>query len=364
MLHIAIPVRVDGEVAGAVVVSQSTRRIMATLYAVRLDVFRVFLASLAVAVVLTLVVATTIARPLARLRLRAGEILDRRGRLTGGFEPSRRKDEIGDLERALAELTRRLEEHLRHTESFAADVSHEFRNPLASIRTATEMALEVEDPEERRRFLEMAQRDVARMERLLSDAREISRIDAHLDEEERAPVALDALLGGLVESFRMRSVDSGPSFTLAVGGERVTVLGSADRLSQVFDNLLANAASFSPPGGTVTVTLRAADGRAEVVVADEGPGIPEEHRDRIFARFFSWRPAGQAAEHTGLGLAIVRAIVEGYGGRVSHHPRRPHGSEFVVDLPQPASGSSRPARGSAFAADREHPDERESHRRE
>ena len=337
MLHIAIPVRIDGEVVGAVVVSQSTRRIMATLYAVRLDVFRVFLASLAVAVVLTLVVATTIARPLARLRLRAGEILDRRGRLTGGFEPSQRRDEIGDLERALAELTRRLEEHLRHTESFAADVSHEFRNPLASIRTATEMALEVEDPEERRRFLEMAQRDVARMERLLSEAREISRIDAHLDEEDRAPVALEALLGVLVESFRLRSGDSGPSFTFDGGNQHVTVFGSADRLTQVFDNLLANADSFSPPGGTVAVTLLAAGGQAEVVVADDGPGIPEEHRDRIFARFFSWRPEGQAAEHTGLGLAIVRAIVEGYGGRVSYRPRQPRGTDFVVTLPVAAA---------------------------
>jgi len=333
MLHIAIPVRVGGEVVGAVVVSQSTRRIMATLYAVRLDVFRVFLASVAVAVVLTLIVATTIARPLARLRLRAGEILDRRGRLTGSFEPSRRKDEIGELERALAELTRRLEEHLRHTESFAADVSHEFRNPLASIRTATEMALEVEDPEQRRHFLEMAQRDVARMERLLTEVREISRIDAHLDEEERLPVALCALLGGLVESFRLRSGDSGPRFELAGEDAGVTVLGSADRLTQVFENLLANAASFSPPRGSVVVTLRASAGQAEVVVADEGPGIPEEHRDRIFTRFFSWRPAGQGAGHTGLGLAIVRAIVEGYGGRVSYRPRQPRGTELVVALP-------------------------------
>lgn len=333
MLHIAIPVRVDGEVAGAVVVSQSTRRIMSTLYAVRLDVFRVFLASLAVAVVLTLVVATTIARPLARLQRRAGEILDRRGRLTGGFEPSGRKDEIGELERALAELTRRLEEHLRHTESFAADVSHEFRNPLASIRTAIEMALEVDDPTERRRFLEMVERDVARLERLLADAREISRIDAHLDEEERSPVDLAALLAELVESFRLRSGSSGPRFTLDAAGDPAAVLGSADRLTQVFENLIANAASFSLPGGTVAVTLRAEGGRAEVVVADEGPGIPEEHRERIFSRFFSWRPAGQESGHSGLGLAIVRAIVDGYGGRVSFRARSPHGTEFLVSLP-------------------------------
>ncbi len=188
MLYIAIPIRIEGAVDGAAVVSQSTNRIMNALYAVRLDVFRVFLLSLAAAVALTLVVATTIARPIARLRHRAEEILDRRGRLTGGFEPSNRTDEIGDLERALAELTHRLEEHLVQTESFAADVSHEFKNPLASIRTAADMALEVDEEEQRRRFLGMIQRDVARMERLLTEAREVSTIDAHLDDEAREPV--------------------------------------------------------------------------------------------------------------------------------------------------------------------------------
>jgi two-component system sensor histidine kinase ChvG len=333
MLHIAIPIRIDGVVTGAVVVSQSTTRIMSTLYAVRLDVFRVFLASLAVAVVLTLVVATTIARPLSRLRRRADEILDRRGRLTGGFEPSRRTDEIGDLERALAELTRRLEEHLRLTESFAADVSHEFKNPLASIRTAADMALDVEDPDDRRRFLEMVQRDVARMERLLTEAREISRIDAHLDDEGRSVVDLALVLEGLVESFTLRSGPGGPSFELTAEAGPAEVLGSADRLTQVFENLLANASSFSPPRGTVTVTLGRAGGHAEVAVADEGPGVPDEHLDRIFARFFSWRPNGEQAGHTGLGLAIVRAIVEGYGGRVRYRPRDPHGAEFIVTLP-------------------------------
>lgn len=334
MLHIAIPIRIDGEVSGAVVVSQSTTRIMSTLYAVRLDVFRVFLASLAVAVVLTLVVATTIARPLSRLRRRAGEILDRRGRLTGGFEPSRRADEIGDLERALAELTRRLEEHLRLTEAFAADVSHEFRNPLASIRTAVDMALEIDDPEQRRHFLEMVQRDVARMERLLTEAREISRIDAHLDEDGHTTVALDDLLTGLVESFRLRSESTGVSFELTGGPGGADVVGSADRLTQVFENLLANAASFSPRGGTVTVSLGHADGDVLVAIADEGPGIPDEHRDRIFARFFSWRPTDQRSGHTGLGLAIVKAIVEGYRGSVRAEARDGGGAVFIVTLPR------------------------------
>lgn len=333
-LYIAIPVRIDGVVEGAVLVSQSTGRILRALYSVRLDVFLVFLVSLSVAVVLSLLVATTIARPLGRLRRRAGEILDRRGRLRGGFEPSRRRDEIGDLERALAELTRRLEEHLRFTESFAADVSHEFKNPLAAIRSATDMALDVDDPKERRRFLAMIQHDVARMERLLTEAREISRIDARIDSEELERVRLDALLGGVVEAFRLRRGDRGPRFTLALDDRDVVVLASADRLTQVFENLLANAVSFSPADGTVTVSLRI-DGEAAVVtIADEGPGIPEEHRDRIFSRFFSYRPDHpDDGGHSGLGLSIVRAVVEAYHGSVAADERSGGGAKLTVTLP-------------------------------
>jgi two-component system sensor histidine kinase ChvG len=333
-LHIAIPIRIEGGVEGLVLVSQSTGRILQALDAVRLDVFKVFLLSLGAAVVLSLVAATTIARPLARLRKTAGDILDRRGRLRGGFAASTRRDEIGDLERALAELTRQLEEHFRSTEAFAADVSHEFKNPLASIRTATDMALEDVGPGERRRFLGMIQKDVARMERLLSEAREISRIDAHLDDEERTQVNLDELLSALVESFRLRNATSGVQIDLEVPDVRATVEASADRLTQVFENLIDNAFSFSPAHGQVTVTLRETGGQAEVTVADQGPGIPNEHRNRIFLRFFSYRPEDkESSGHTGLGLALVRAIVESYGGSISAEPRDGGGTRMVVILP-------------------------------
>jgi two-component system sensor histidine kinase ChvG len=333
-LYIAIPVRIDGVVEGAVLVSQSTSRILQALYSVRLDVFRVFLVSLSAAMVLTLLMATTIARPLGRLRRKAEEILDRRGRLRGSFEPSLRSDEIGDLERALAELTRRLEEHLRFTESFAADVSHEFKNPLAAIRTATDMALEVDDPDERRRFLTMIQHDVARMERLLTEAREISRIDARIDDEELEPVALDDLLEGLVEAFRLRRGDRGPRFNLALADREVRVIASADRLIQVFENLLANAVSFSPDDGTVTVTLRLEHDEAVTEIADEGPGIPAEHTDRIFSRFFSYRPdQPDDGGHSGLGLSIVKAVVEAYQGSITAGERSGGGAKLTVRLP-------------------------------
>ncbi len=333
-LHIAIPVRIEGVVEGAVLVSQSTGRILLALDAVRLDVFKVFLLSLGAAVILSLVAATTIARPLARLRRRAGAILDRRGRLRGGFTASTRRDEIGDLERALAELTRQLEQHLRATEAFAADVSHEFKNPLASIRTATDMALEDVHPGERRRFLEMIQKDVARMERLLSEAREISRIDARLDDEERTDIPLDHLLSGLVESFHLRNADAGLHFDLALADADVIVFASADRLTQAFENLIDNAVSFSPEGGRITIALKADAESSETTIADEGPGIPDGHRDRIFSRFFSYRPDDDTgSNHTGLGLALARSIVESHGGTITAEPRSGGGTKMVVVLP-------------------------------
>src|SRR6185369_1318186 len=150
-------------------------------------------------------VSTTIARPLKALRNEANDLLDRRGRLKGRFRGSERGDEIGDLARALEQLTARLEGHLRFIETFASDVSHELKNPLAAVRTATEMLAEVDDPADRERFLGIAQREVARMEHLLSTMREITEIDARLDLETAAEVDLGHLLARIVEGFRLRT---------------------------------------------------------------------------------------------------------------------------------------------------------------
>ncbi|HYG65021.1 MAG TPA: ATP-binding protein, partial [Thermoanaerobaculia bacterium] len=316
-LHSVIPVRSGGEVVGAVRVSQSTFRILGALVEVRLDIFKVFLASVAAAAVLSLLVSTTIARPLKRLRDEATALVDRRGRLKGSFRGSRRRDEIGDLARALEQLTRQLEGHLRFTETFAADVSHEFKNPLAAIRGATELLAEVEDPAERARLLGMVERDVARMERLLSGVREITEIDARLEGEGAPALDLTGLLGEVVESYRLRA-GRGVRIDLQAPAGPLVVRASPERLAQVFENLLDNAMGFSPPGGTVTLEVAPDDHFARVLVADQGPGIPEAHLERIFDRFFSYRPGEPHARngHTGLGLAIARAIAEGYGGTI------------------------------------------------
>ncbi len=302
---------------------------------------RVCAASLVVAVALSFFVSATIARPLRRLRDEATAILNRSGRLTGGFRGSDRPDEIGDLARSLEELTRRLEEHVRGLETFASDVAHELKNPLTSIRTATEMLSEVQDPAERKRFLAVVLNEVARMEHQLSELAEITRIDARLEAEEQVPVPLNGLLGQIVERFRMRE-NGRVRFVVDGPGEVVTVRASPARLTQAFENILDNAASFSPDAGCVRVVqTQASDGSAVVAVEDEGPGIPGAHADRIFDRFFSYRPnAGDRGPlHAGLGLAIVKAIVEGYGGTVSAGNAPRGGAVFTVRLPASRTGA-------------------------
>jgi two-component system, OmpR family, sensor histidine kinase ChvG len=334
-LYSALPIREGREVVGAVIVSQSTLGILQDLLDVRVAIFRVFLVSVGVAALLSLVATTTIARPLRRLQREALALVDRRGRLRGRFSGSRRSDEIGDLARALEELSRRLEQHVGFIESFAADVSHEFRNPLTAIRAATEMLSEVEDPVERRRFLHMVQRDVARLENLLSTVREVTRIDANLEREERARMVLNDWLPQLVEGFRLRDGER-VRLALELPPEEVAVRARPERLAQVFENLLDNALGFSPPGAPVELSLRREGQEALVAVRDHGPGIPEEHRERIFHRFFSHRPGELAARtpHTGLGLAIVRAVVEGYGGSVGARNAPGGGALFEVRLPR------------------------------
>jgi two-component system sensor histidine kinase ChvG len=283
--------------------------------------------------ILTLLVSTTIAQPLRQLRKEAGEIADQRGRLRGRFKGSSKRDEIGDLARALERLTRRLEMHQQSTEAFASDVSHEFKNPLASIRMATEMLAQVDAPAERSRFLRVAESEIARMENLLSQVREITMIDTEIQKEEPTSIDINALLQRIVEGFQMREHDR-VVFELQMGHGLQPVRASEDRMLQVFENLLDNAVSFTPNGKRIVVTSRREDGTIVVRIADEGPGIPDENLGRIFDRFFTYRPDHPPTHrHTGLGLSIVKAIVEGYGGNVTAANDVRGGAVFEVRIP-------------------------------
>ena len=245
------------------------------------------------------------------------------------------------ITRTVEDLTRRVEERQRGTETFASEVAHELKNPLSSIRSAAEMLPEVREPEERRRFAGIIQEEVARMERQVSQLAEITRIDARLDHEEQTAVPLNGLLAQIAERFRIRE-NGRVRFELELPEEVLTARAAPERLTQVFENLLDNAASFSPAGGTVRVTLeRASDAGALVTIADQGPGIPPGNLSRIFDRFFSHRPgdaAGRGMLHPGLGLAIAKAIAEGYGGSIVAANAPGGGAAFTVRFPSSRTG--------------------------
>jgi two-component system sensor histidine kinase ChvG len=331
-LYRMTPVVVGGWTVGAIVSSKSTYTILQDLYVVRLRVMRIFIASIAVGILVSIFFTTTIVGPLRQLRVDARSVLDRRGRLGARpFKGSNRLDEIGELSRALERIMRRLDAHVAFVEAFAGDVVHELKNPLASIRNANEMIADVSDPADRRRFVYVIEQEVARMERLLSGVREISTIDSRLVREQPMPVDLGALLMQIVEGFRARE-GSRVRFDLQLADGSLLVEASEDRLMQVFENLLDNALSFSPPGGTIAVDV-SRDGNSIITrVTDMGPGIPEANLARIFDRFFTQRPDPSRVGHTGLGLAIVKAIVEAYGGSVAA-ANGERGAVFTIRLP-------------------------------
>jgi two-component system, OmpR family, sensor histidine kinase ChvG len=335
-LYRMVPVVVGGWTVGAVVTSKSTFAILQELYVVRLRVMRIFIASLVAAILISIFFSTSIVRPLRQLRIDARAVLDRRGRLLRGahFKGSRRLDEIGELSRALERIMRRLDAHVGYIETFAGDVVHELKNPLASIRNANEMIADVGDPADRRRFVRVIEQEVARMERLLSGVREITSIDARLVTEQPVEVDLGVLLTKIVEGFRLREGER-VRFQLDTGPGPLLVDATEDRLTQVFENMLDNALSFSPPGSTVIITVGAEDREVVTRIADMGPGIPDANMTRIFDRFFTHRPDASRHEggHTGLGLAIVRTIVEGYGGTISA-ANAERGAVFTVRLPR------------------------------
>jgi two-component system sensor histidine kinase ChvG len=307
---------------------------------VRLELLRIFGVALLVTVLLSLYLAGTIARPIRRLAAAAERGRGRRARVeipdfTG------RGDEIGDLSGALREMTDALWQRMSAIERFAADVAHEIKNPLSSLKSAVETAVRIEDPVNQRRLMAIILDDVERLDRLITDISDASRLDAELSRLELAPVDIAAMLQALVDVHEATRAAGSPSLMLELPerGRELTVPGIETRLSQVFLNLIANAASFSPPEGEIRLTARH-DGRAVLVTVDDGgPGIPDDKLTAIFDRFYSERPAGEKfGTHSGLGLSISKQIVEAHRGMIWAENRKTAGSavtgaRFCIRLP-------------------------------
>jgi two-component system, OmpR family, sensor histidine kinase ChvG len=344
VLAVAVPVQKLKQVLGALMLSVQSAWIDEAVRSVRFDILRFFAIALLVTILASLYLAGTIARPIRRLALAAERMRSgtRRRNVIPDF--SRRGDEIGDLSLALRSMTEALSSRIDAIERFAADVAHEIKNPLTSVRSAVETATRLNDPEKQKRLMAIVLEDVQRLDRLISDISNASRLDAELSRAELAPVDVGRMLGVLVEMHEATAEDGAPHrvrLSLSLGANRgLTAPGIEDRLVQVLRNLVANAVSFSPPGGVVTLSGSSDADWITVTVDDEGPGIPEAKLAAIFDRFYTERPKGERfGTHSGLGLSISQQIIDAHGGTIHAENRRDAagrvvGARFVVRLPR------------------------------
>lgn len=313
----------------------------------REQVLQVFIIAILVSIGLSLVLASTIANPLADLAAAAEVGRDKNSRkMAPGRvripDLSGRPDEIGRLSSALRGMVSALYDRIDANEQFAADVAHEIKNPLASLRSAVGSLRMVKKEEHRTKLLDVIEHDVRRMDRLVSDISNASRLDSELVKEEEEDFNLIKMLANLTEYLTQEAQEKGVEFIADLPDRPIVVSGLEARLAQVFVNLISNAISFCEDGDAIRVWVRKRDSRVLVVVEDTGPGIPEQALSKIFKRFYSERPVGQFGNNSGLGLAISKQIVEAHGGVIWAENIRPTdaditsdplGARFVVGLP-------------------------------
>ena len=332
MITAAAPI--DG---GGLLMTVNERAITRIVRAERFRLGVVLAVTTLVSVLLSLFLARTIVRPLRRLARAAVRVrLGRAREVIVPRLPSRR-DEIGLLARALSDMSQALRVRIDATEAFAADVTHELKNPLASLRSAVDTLEKVKDPGAQAQLLGIVQDDVRRLDRLITDVAEASRVDAQLSRAKFEPIDLGGHLEQLIANWDARRPDSDVKIAYARPRKGVAVvMGEPSRLVRVFENLLDNAVSFSPAGGLVRIMATRVDDEVIVKIEDDGPGVPEHLRDAIFRRFHSVRPDGEDfGRHSGLGLAIARTIVEGHDGTIVAETRADDapGASFVIRLP-------------------------------
>ncbi|HEX3700435.1 MAG TPA: stimulus-sensing domain-containing protein [Phenylobacterium sp.] len=302
---------------------------------------------IAIAVTLTssLLLNRLIAQPVRRLSRAADSVRLSRARAISLPDLARRDDELGDLTRSLEDMTQALSERMDAIERFAADVAHEIRNPLTSLRSAVETLDLVKDSAARERLLDILKNDVQRLDRLVTDISNASRLDAELSREHPKRIDLERLIFDVVSLYQATAKpgDIAVRFEPPGGLEPPTVIGREGPLSQIFRNLVDNARSFSPPGGEVVIALARARGLAVATVSDSGPGIPPENLETVFERFYTSRPKGTAfGGNSGLGLSIARQIAAAHGGQLRAANRQTPdgqvaGAAFILTLPEAGS---------------------------
>jgi two-component system sensor histidine kinase ChvG len=347
IVSVAVPVQRFRAVLGVLLLSTQAGDIDKIVHAERMAIFRVFGVAAMVNIVLSLLLASTIATPLRRLSAAAVRV--RRGARVREEIPdfSDRQDEIGNLSVALRGMTNALYDRIAAIESFAADVSHELKNPLTSLRSAVETLPLARNEHSRKRLMDVIQHDVRRMDRLISDISDASRLDAELARQDGVAVDMEKLLTDLVDIARQtRAGGKDVAIELKIdrrnaGKSGFTVLGHDLRLGQVVTNLIENARSFVPEtGGRIVIHLVRRRGTVQVRVEDNGPGIRAEVIERVFERFYTDRPDGEDfGQNSGLGLSISRQIIEAHGGTLTaenipgDEAGSWQGARFIIELP-------------------------------
>jgi two-component system sensor histidine kinase ChvG len=333
VLTAAVPVGIRGEL---LLSTRNASDITQRVRDARQTLANVILVALLLSIYLSLFLGRTIVRPLRELVRAAIRVRLGRDRAVVVPRLPDRRDEIGLLARAISDMSLALRQRIDAVEAFAADVAHEIKNPLASLRSALEALDKVEDPKLRHQLAGIAQHDVQRIDRLVTEIADASRIDAELSRTQFEPVEVGALLKQLVNARSTRGVDGSCKVQLKLPRGSWLIEGDIPRLERVFDNLLDNAVSFSPEGGAIEIAVEGDAEQVRIAVSDEGPGIPTDARDKVFERFHSLRPDGEDfGRHSGLGLAIARTIIAAHDGTLSAADRsdgKP-GARLIVELP-------------------------------
>lgn len=348
VVSVSIPVRHVEQVLG--VLTLEAGDVDETLAAQRLALMPFALVALFVSLLSSLLLHLFVARPVMRLSAAADAVRLQRARAISLPDLDHRKDEIGDLARSLETMTETLSDRMDAIERFAADVAHEIKNPLTSIRSALETLPLVRTEAQREKLTALLQQDVRRLDRLITDISNASRLDAELNRDRPRPIDLTLLLSEIVGVYEAAIAPDGGVHVIFAGSgaDHAMIRGRDGPLGQVFRNLIDNARSFSPEGGEVRVSLSRddidPDRPVRVRVDDDGPGIPPENLETVFERFYTSRPRGTAfGTNSGLGLSIVKQIVEAHGGRVWAENRRGAdgevaGARFEVALPAAPAG--------------------------
>lgn len=344
---VATPVLKGGRVMGVIALTSAAGEIDALVRSEREQVLQMFIMALLVSIGLSLVLASTIANPLSDLAAAAEVGRDRDSRKVSTArvripDLTARPDEIGRLSGAMRGMVAALYDRIESNEQFAADVAHEIKNPLASLRSAIGTLRIAKRDDQRDKLLDVIEHDTRRLDRLVSDISNASRLDSELVKEDEESFDLIKMLTNITGYFGEEAKEKGVEFITDLPSKAIVVTGLEQRLAQVFVNIVSNAVSFCEDGDAVRVWARKRDNRVLVVVEDTGPGIPETALSKIFNRFYSERPVGQFGNHSGLGLAISKQIVEAHGGVIWSENIRPTdadltseplGARFVVGLP-------------------------------